>query len=104
MAKTAKQLFSGSLTTTLTTTLYTAPALTPAAIVKEITVANNNITTARNVTITVNGKKVTPAEPVPPSSKQVIALSTVMATGQTIQGGQDTGTDVDVTISGIEYS
>lgn len=104
MAKTAKQLGTGALSTTLTTVLYTAPSLTPGAIIKEIIVSNNNTTTARNVTITVNSRKVMPAQSVPPNSTTIIALSTVMASAQTIQGGQDTGTDCDYIISGIEYS
>lgn len=104
MAKTAKQLGKGALSTTLTTTLYTAPALTPAAIVKEIIVANKNTTTARDVTIDISGRQVFAAESIPPKSTVVRALSTVMATGDLIRGGQDVGTDVDYLLSGIEYS
>ena len=104
MAKTATQLATGALSTTLTTTLYTAPSLTPAAIVKEIIISNNNTTTARNVTITINSRNVMAAQPVSPNSSVILSLSTVMSSAQTIQGGQDTGTDCDYIMSGIVYS
>lgn len=104
MAKTAKQFANTPLTTTLTTILYTAPALTPAAIVKEIIVVNTNTTTARAVTIKFNGGPVMWAQSIPPLSSVILALSSVMNSGQTITGGQDVGTDVDVFASGIEYS
>lgn len=104
MAKTATQLATGALSITLTTILYTAPSLTPAAIIKEIIISNNNTTTARNVTITVNSRKVMAAQSVSPNSSVILSLSTVMSSAQTIQGGQDTGTDVDYIISGIVYS
>lgn len=104
MAKTATQLGKGALSTTLTTTLYTAPALTPAAIVKEIIITNKNTTTARNVTIDISGRQIMAAQPIPPNSTVILALSTIMATGDLIRGGQDVGTDCDYLISGIVYS
>ena len=104
MAKTATQLGAGALSTVLTTTLYTAPSLTPAAIIKEIIVTNKNTTTARNVTIDVNSRQIMAAQPIPPNSSIIISLSTVMGSAQLIRGGQDTGTDCDYIISGIVYS
>lgn len=104
MAKTAKQLTTGALSTTLTTTLYTAPSLTPAAIIKEVIITNKNTTTARSVTIDVNSRQIMAAQSVPPNSNVILSLSTVMSSGQLIRGGQDTGTDCDYLISGIEYS
>lgn len=104
MAKTATQLATGALSTTLTTTLYTAPSLTPAAIVKEIIISNKNTTTARNVTIDVNSRQIMAAQPISPNSSVILALSTVMGSAQLIRGGQDTGTDCDYIISGIVYS
>ena len=103
--KTAKTMYDAALSATITTTLYTAPALTPGAIVACITLANTNTTTARIVTIDFGATKtLLPAITLLPNESRVIFLNRAMTTGQTIRGGQSTGTDVECSISGYEFS
>ena len=103
MATTFKGLAQGALSSTLTVTLYTTPAATTTELTS-VTLCNTNTTTARNVTLDVNSRKVLAARPLAPGETLVIRPGIGMATGVLIRGGQDTGTDVEYTLSGVEFT
>jgi len=103
---TNKQLGTGALTTTLTTTLYTVPASTT-TIVTTMTFCNTNTTTARLVTLKGGGG--TPrtwlaAHSLNAKETLALQLNPVLAAADTIQGGQDVGTDVEYFLSGVEVT
>ena len=103
---TNKQAFLGALSATLTTVLYTVPAST-SAIVASIVVTNKNTTTTRNITMdcgTTGAATFLSAKPVAPSDVLVFAPLSMLTTGQTIRGGQDTGTDATAIISVVEIT
>src|SRR3990167_10380801 len=96
---TPKQLADGALTTTLTTTLFTA---TEETIVTCITLCNTNTTTTRKVTVDVSTRKILSAVSIPPLTTLVWRAPIGLPDTEGIRGGQDVGTDVDFTISGVE--
>ena len=100
---TNKQLGKGSLTTTLTTILYTVPGATT-TIVTTVTVANKNTTTIRAVTIKAAGVAWLPAFGMSANSTEALQFNHVLNAADTITGGQDVGTDVDYFISGVEIT
>jgi hypothetical protein len=102
MAHTNKRLFEGALSTTLTTTLVTAAKKT---LVMSISIANKNTTTPRDVTIKLGasgGTAYLSAVSIPPKQTLQLYPHHVLENTETIKGGQDAGTDVDVVISGVE--
>ena len=103
---TPKRLAQAALTSTLTTVLYTVPAST-GTIIKEVVISNTS-TSAVPVTLRAAGTGVAntlfPATSVPANSTVVLALSTVLAAGETITGGAATASVVGVTISGVEVA
>ncbi len=98
---TSKALFRGAATTTLTTTLYTAPAATT-AIITNIVVANT-ATTAATFDLSLNGTKLADAVAIAADSIAVIDLKQVINATQTIQGGAS-ATTVNFHISGVELA
>ncbi len=104
----ARSVCAVALTTTLTTVLYTAPALntnvtTPSstAYVKEIVIANTT-GGAINVTIGVNGVAILGAVPVAANDTKIIGgMNTMVNAGATVTGGAS-ATGVNVVISGVE--
>jgi hypothetical protein len=104
MAFAPKRLFQGALSTTLTTVLYTNPG-SVTTIVRDIEIVNTG-TVVRVVTLAMPGSG---AAHQLFAGLLVAAGETVQWTGhivlastETITGGQGTGTDVTVTISGAE--
>ncbi len=101
MATTSKALFRGAATTTLTTTLYTVPALTT-AIVTNIVVANT-AATAATFDLSLAGVKLADLVSVAADSITVIDLKQVLSATETIQGGAS-ATTVNFHISGVEVA
>lgn len=107
-AASARSMCAVALTTTLSTVLYTAPALnanvtTPSstAYVKEIVIANTTAA-AINVTLGVNGVAILGAVPVAANDTKIISgMNTMLNAGATITGGAS-ATGVNVDISGVE--
>ena len=100
---TVVQLGTGALSTTLTTTLVTIASGTT-TIVTSISLCNTNTTTARNVTMDINSRKILSARPLAAGETLIIQGSFVMSAAQLIRGGQDTGTDVEYVISGVNIT
>jgi hypothetical protein len=103
MARTAKRLYQGAQSTT-TTARYTAPALTTGQIT-EIYLANTG-TTDRIVTLyqggTANENMLMPI-PVPASGGVLLQdLKIVVVAAQTFAAKQDVGTDITMTLYGVE--
>jgi len=105
MANTAKALFRGAATTTLTTNLYSVPSATT-AVITNIALANSGASAA-DVTITCGtaGSETTllGAVEVAANTTVVIDLKQVLATTEVIDGGA-TSTDVSFHISGMEIA
>lgn len=99
MATSNERLVSASLTNSLST-LYTVPADKKASATGVIICNNGSV--ARLVTLKYAGKFIFSSYSM--AAKETLALSVpaVLYETETIQGSQDSGTDVDVTISGIE--
>ena len=100
---TPEVLYEGTLTSTLTTDLYTAPASTT-AVVSSITICNTS-GASTNLTLTFNGFKLYNAQPVPAGDSWFLGpndLRQVLATGTKIKGGTSAGSDVDIRICGVE--
>lgn len=102
---TLKKLFQGALSTTVTA-LYTVPANKQAQIV-EIWVDNQNTTTDRLIDIHAHGTALTNRlnHKIPVTKDTGITISDnkiILAAGEVIAMKQDVGTDVVVTIYGIE--
>lgn len=103
---TTKQLGIGALSTTLTTTLYTTPGATR-AVVTGILLCNTATTTSRNVTIKAGPatkRTILPARAIQAGETLNIGLNVVLEAADVIQGGQDSGVDVDYIISGVEIT
>lgn len=103
--RTPKKLYQGALSTTATNK-YTAPSNMMTQIT-EIWIANTNSTTARNVTMYAHGLAnnniLIPYANVVANGLQMIDGSKIVLTASdTIGFKQDVGTDVVVTIYGIE--
>ena len=97
------KLANTALTTTLTTTLYTVPAATT-VIVRSITVTNSNTTTTRNVTLDLDATTLLAAYALAPKETLLLEVEQVLDAADLIRGGQDTGTDVYVLISGVKIT
>ncbi len=103
---TPKRMYFGTPATT-DATLYTAPSVTPGAIVKQILLVNTTATAA-TVTLALNGTAATAANQilaaVSVAANQVITLdcSQVLNSGDTIHGLQGTSSACNVLISGLE--
>jgi len=100
-----KKLFQGALST-VATAVYTAPAGTRTQVI-EVWLANTNTTTIRNVTIFAHGlatgNTLIPLYPVAANGLQMLDGAKIVLTAtETIGFKQDVGTDVIVTIYGIE--
>jgi len=100
-----KKLFQGAIST-IATDVYTAPADTRTQ-VTEIWIANINTTTIRNVTLYAHGLLVAntliPISPISANGLQMLdSTKIVLTAAETIGFKQDVGTDVIVTIYGIE--
>lgn len=85
---------------TTATTLYTAPA--GGAVLKEIVMAN---TTASNATITIGiggtaaAQQIVPAMTVKAKETVILALSTPLTNGETLQALQGTASAITTTVS-----
>lgn len=95
-----------ALSATLTTTLYGAVAASTKVVVKEILLCNTDSVT-RAVTLyfgTATGvaNTVLDAMPIAASETKVIALSSVLITGDYIKGGADSANVVSITVSGTK--
>jgi hypothetical protein len=101
MATTTKALFRGAATTTLTTTLYTAPAGTTAVITN--IVVTNTAATAATFDLALNGTKLADTVAIAADTIVVLDLKQVISATQTIQGGAS-ATTVNFHISGVEIS
>lgn len=102
-----KKLSQTALTSTLTTLLYTVPADTQ-GLVKEIVLCNTD-TAQRAVTIymgtgTAIVDTILDAVLINPGETQFYTLSTVLDAAEFISGGDDAGSVVSCTISGVEVS
>ena len=100
-----KKLFQGALST-VATAAYTAPANTRTQ-VTEIWIANTNTTTIRNVTVFAHGlataNTLIPLSPIAANGLQMLDGTKIVLTAtETVGFKQDVGTDVIVTIYGIE--
>lgn len=104
MAYAAVRMFQGALTTTLTTTLATVPS-GKTWIVQDIQITNTGAS-VRRVTLAMPGSgaahQIFGALRCAPHSTTSWDGHIVLAAAETITGGQDTGTDVTLTISGAE--
>lgn len=96
---TSKVLSRGAASTTVTTTLYTAPASTT-AIVTNIAVTNTSAS-SQTFTIYLNGTLLHYLSPIDAYGTVYIDLKQVLTTGTTIQGGAS-ATSVNISISGVE--
>ena len=99
MASEPLKLFNGTLTTTLTTTLYTVPASTT-VIVKGVTLCNYD-TVARTVTLTFDATYVLNAYSIAANDSILIPFyDQVLLTTDIIKGGASANAVVDICISG----
>lgn len=89
----------GTLTTTLSTVLYTVPAATK-TMVLSMNFANTSTTTVRRVTVAFNGTVIVPAKSINPNEAYLWQGNFMLNTTMTITSGQDVGTDVAYFISG----
>lgn len=107
-AASGRNMCAAALDTTLSTVLYTAPALnanvtapSSTAYVKEI-VISNTAAAAINVTIGVNGKAILGAVPVAANDTKILrGLNIMLNAGATITGGASAA-GVNAVISGVE--
>ena len=104
MTYAVKPLFNAALSTTLTTALYTNPG-SVTTVVTDIIICNTG-TVARAVTMSVRGSgaghRIFNALSVQPNETVHWEGHQVLLTTETLCGGQDNGTDVTATISGVE--
>jgi len=102
---TPKKLLQKALTTTATESQITG-AVNTRTTVTSITYANTNTTTTRSVTPYIYGTTATnrlPLASYPANSGDILTgLDYVLLAGETMSFAQDSGTDVTVTIMGIE--
>lgn len=102
---TAKKLYQGALSTTATA-LYTVPTNTKTQIV-EIWVDNQNINTTRKLSLYAHGVANTNrlSHNIPIAADTGITISDnkiILSAGEAFAMSQDVGTDVVVTIYGVE--
>ena len=101
MPNTAKALFRGAATTTLTTTLYTVPASTSTVITN--IVVTNTAASSGTFDLSFNGTKFADTVTIAADSIAVFDIKQVISTTQTIQGGAS-ATTINFHISGVEIS
>ena len=104
MAFTSKKLYGGTLTTTLTTTLYTATAVK--ATVTSITVCNSSGADAA-ITLKLDGVALWAAATVPAGRTWTLGpndIRQVIESSGTITGGASAGSAIELRISGTEES
>lgn len=105
MTVTAKKLYGGTLNTTTSTVLYTAPTSTT-TVVTSITV-NNSSGSAATLTIALDGTPLYSAISVDAGGTWLIGptdLRQVLAADATITGGASANSALNVRISGVEIS
>ena len=98
MAMAPAALFRGTMTATLTTTLYTVPGATT-AVITDIVVANRT-GTAATFTLDFDTFYIANAVNIPANSIVTFDMKQVLATGKLIRGGSGTASALDVHISG----
>jgi hypothetical protein len=101
MANTAKALFRGAATTTVTTTLYTVPASTT-AIITNIAVTNTG-SVAYTFTLSLDDVALHTTSSIPANTTIYIDSRQALATTKTIKGGAS-NTNVNFHISGMEIA
>jgi hypothetical protein len=101
MANTAKALFRGAATTTVTTTLYTVPASTT-AIITNIAVTNTG-SSAYTFTLSLDGIDLHTTTSISANTTVYIDSKQALATTKTIKGGAS-NTAVNFHISGMEIA
>lgn len=101
MATTAKTLFRGAATTTVSTTLYTVPASTT-AVVTEI-VVHNASAVGYTFTLSLDGVELYTTTSIGSYATTVIPLKEVLTTGKQIKGGAS-NTAVKFHICGMEIA
>ena len=101
MATTPQLLFRGAASLTLTTALYTVPALT-STVVSNIVVANT-AAAAATFDISLDGVKIATLAPIAANTTVILDLKQVLATTKVITGGASAIT-VNFHISGVELS
>ena len=105
MAVTPKELYGGTLTTTLTATLYTVPGATR-TVVTSLAVTNTSGASA-NLTLKVNGVAKFAAEPIAAGGRLFLGPNDIrwaMATGTTITGGASAGSALELSAYGTEIA
>jgi len=105
MTTTPKKLVGATMTTTLTTVLYTVPAATT-TVITALSVCNTSASAA-NLTLTIDGTPMFSAAPVQPNETWPLGPDTlrhVLPTGATITGGASAATAIAVRISGAELT
>lgn len=104
MAVVAKKLYGGTLTTNLSTTLYTATAVT--AVVTSVTICNTSASSAA-LTLKLGGVTLYAAVTVPAGATWTLGpndIRQVVEVSETITGGASAGSAIEVRISGTEVS
>lgn len=102
MANTIKPLVRELLTTTTSTTLYTVPAATTAVVTS--IVVSNITSSAATITLSFNDVEILSDVSIPANSASVIDLKQALTATQTIKGGSDTGSALNIHITGVEVS
>ena len=101
MANTAKVLFRGAATTTVTTTLYTVPSATT-TVVTDI-VVTNTAGSAGTFTLYLGGVVLANTVAIGANDSTVIPLKQVLVATNIIQGGAS-ATTINFHISGVEIA
>lgn len=101
MATTLKALFRGAATTTLTTTLYTVPAVTTTQITNVVIV--NNSAASVTATMSIDGISFVPTVTIAANSQYVWDGKQTLAATKIIQGGSSVVTTT-FHISGVEIA
>ena len=105
MAVTPKELYAGTLTTTLTSTLYTVPSSTN-TVITSITICNSSGSSA-NLTLKAGGTTLFAAQPVAAGASLFLGpndIRKVLATTKTVAGGASVGSAIEVTVNGVELT
>ncbi|MFA5714990.1 MAG: hypothetical protein WC998_04590 [Candidatus Paceibacterota bacterium] len=102
MGSALKVLGAGSLTTS-NATLATA-SNSVKTIVKEVVLSNVNSASALNALVTFNSINIIPNKSIPLNDALVVKLSSILSSGNLIQGYASSGISVSYYISGIEVT
>ena len=105
MTVAAKDIYSGALTSTLTTPLYAA-ATSKGAVATSMSICNTTGATV-NLTLKVNGVTRYAATPVPAGASWFVGpadMRWVIPNGATVTGGASTAAAIEISISGAEIS